>query len=183
MAETPVTTKVWDPFVRIFHWALVGSVFAAWWTRHGFGRTHEWIGYLPLVLVATRLVWGFVGPRHARFSQFIRSPSQTTDYARSVGAGNAPRYLGHNPLGGWMTVALLVMVILVSGSGWLYTTDRFWGLEWVEDLHDGLTNVLIGLVFVHLLGVAWSSIKHRENLLTAMIHGRKRAAAGDDIGE
>ena len=82
-----------------------------------------------------------------------------------------------------MTVALLVMVLAVSASGWLYTTDRFWGYEWVENLHDGLTNVLIGLVALHLAGVAWSSLKHRENLVGAMWHGRKRAAAGNDVDD
>lgn len=175
--------RVWDPFVRIFHWALVASVLAAWWTRHGFGRTHEWIGYIPLVLVALRLAWGFLGPRRARFSQFLRSPGHTASYGRDLVRGKAARYVGHNPLGGWMTVALLVMVTLVSGSGWLYTTDRFWGYEWVENLHDGLTNVLIGLVILHLLGVIWSSIRHRENLAASMFHGRKREPAGHDVDD
>ena len=178
-----ITTKVWDPFVRVFHWLLVGSVFAAWWTRHGFGRTHEWIGYIPLGLVVFRLLWGFLGPRHARFSQFVRSPDHTAHYSRQLIRGKAARYLGHNPLGGWMTVALLFMIFLVSGSGWLYTTDRFWGYEWVENLHNGLTNVLIALVGVHLLGVVWSSFKNRENLVASMIHGRKRAAAENDVDD
>ena len=83
--------KVWDPFVRIFHWILVVSVFGAWWTRHGFGRTHEWIGYIPLALVALRLAWGFLGPRHARFSQFLRSPGHTADYGRNLVQGRAAR--------------------------------------------------------------------------------------------
>lgn len=177
------TTEIWDPLVRVFHWLLVASVFAAWWTRHGFGRIHEWVGYVPLGLVVLRLAWGFLGPRHARFSQFVRSPGHTVRYGRDLVRGDAARYLGHNPLGGWMTVVLLCMVILVSGSGWLYTTDRFWGVEWVENLHDGLTNALIGLVGLHLAGVAWSSFKNRENLVASMIHGRKRAAEGRDIDD
>ena len=66
-------------------------------------------------------------------------------------------------------------------SGWLYTTDRFWGVEWVEDLHDGLTNVLIGLVIIHVAGVIWTSLRGRENLVAAMFHGRKRRPGPEDV--
>ena len=89
-------------------------------------------------------------------------------------ARREPRYLGHNPLGGWMIVALLLMVGLVGASGWLYTTDRFWGVAWVEELHEQLSNLLLILVALHVAGVLYASYRHRENLIAAMIHGRKR---------
>jgi cytochrome b len=170
---------VWDPLVRILHWLLLAGVVAAWWTRHGYGAVHEWIGYAALTVVLLRLAWGFGPSRHARIGGFLRSPAETLHYARNL--ARPRRYLGHNPLGGWMSVLLWTVVTAVCLSGWLYTTDRFWGVEWVEDLHDGLTNLLIGLVALHLIGVVSSSFKNRENLAAAMLHGRKRVAEGDDV--
>src|SRR5688572_1847727 len=99
MAKRPTTYEVWDPLVRGVHWMLAVSIAAAWLTRSGAGRWHEWIGYLSLALVAVRALWGFVGPRYARFGQFVSPPSATLRYAREVLRGTAARYLGHNPLG------------------------------------------------------------------------------------
>lgn len=166
---------VWDPLVRIGHWLLVASVVAAWFTRHGGGAWHEWIGYAALAIVVVRLVWGFIGSRHARFGNFIVGPRKTLRYAFQMVCGDEPRYLGHNPLGAWMIVALIVTVLVVTGSGWLYTTDRFWGIAWVETLHSNATDVLIVLVMLHVAGVLYPSWRHRENLVAAMLHGRKRA--------
>ncbi|MGH8286559.1 MAG: cytochrome b/b6 domain-containing protein [Steroidobacteraceae bacterium] len=167
--------RVWDPLVRICHWLLVLTVLFAWLTRHAAGPWHEWIGYGSLAVVAVRLVWSIRGPHHARFAEFLRPPALTLRYARAIVAGREPRYLGHNPLSGWMIVALLLDVTLVGFTGWLYTTDRFWGVEWVETLHSTLADVLIALVALHVAGVVFSSLRHRENLVAAMVHGRKRA--------
>jgi cytochrome b len=170
------TVRVWDPLVRIGHWLLALSVLFAWLMRHRPGPWHEWIGYTSLAIVAVRLVWGWRGSHHARFAQFVRGPRATLAYARALLSGREPRTLGHNPLGGWMILALLVTVTLVGVSGWLYTTDRFWGVEWVEQLHGWLTNVLWTLVGLHVAGVLYTSVRHRENLVASMLHGRKPAA-------
>lgn len=167
---------VWDPLVRIAHWLLVASVTAAWFTRHGGGVWHEVLGYAALAVVAVRLVWGFVGSRYARFCDFIAGPGRTLRYTRQMLRGAEPRCVGHNPLGAWMIVALIVTVLVVSGSGWLYTTDRFWGIAWVETLHSRSTDMLIVLVALHVAGVLYASWRHRENLVAAMLHGRKRPA-------
>jgi len=166
--------RVWDPAIRIGHWLLVTSVAAAWLTKTGWESWHERLGYVALAVMAGRVVWGFVGPVHARFSDFIVAPPAGLDYAREMLARREPRYLGHNPLGGWTIVALLLMVGLVGASGWLYTTDRFWGVAWVEELHEQLSNLLLILVALHVAGVLYASYRHRENLIAAMIHGRKR---------
>jgi cytochrome b len=172
MRKAP-TAQVWDPLIRIAHWVLAVSIGAAWWTRHAPGGWHEWIGYGSLVLVAIRVVWGFSGPRYARFTQFVRSPRNTLRYARALIAGTEGRYLGHNPLGAWMVLTLLTAIVLVGVTGWLYTTERFWGVEWVERLHSALADALIVLVALHVAGVAFSSWRHRENLVASMLHGRK----------
>ncbi len=165
---------VWDAAVRVLHWTLVLTVVTAWLTRHSPGRWHEWLGYATLAIVAARTIWGFIGSSYARFADFVRPASVTIAYARAALSGREARFIGHNPLGGWMVVALLALVALVGLTGWLYTTDRFWGVAWVEELHETLSNILFGFVALHILGVIFTSIRHRENLPASMLHGRKR---------
>lgn len=177
MAPEPRTdrVRVWDPLLRLGHWLLAASVIASWWTRHGGHETHERLGYVALAVVAIRIAWGFAGPRPARFASFLRGPSATLRHARALWHGRERRHLGHNPLGAWMVVALLALAALTGVSGWLYTTDRYWGVEWVETLHATAADLLLAFAALHLLGVAWTSRRYRENLAAAMIHGRKRA--------
>jgi cytochrome b len=177
--------RVWDPLLRIAHWTLVASVLATWITAElkldTAKRAHEWAGYAALAVIALRLAWGWVGPRYARFRQFVRSPERTLAYARAVIASSEPRYLGHNPLGGWMVMALLAMAAAAGASGWLSVTDRFWGVKWVQELHEALANTLYLLVGLHLAGVAFTSWRHRENLVRAMLTGRKRSPRPGDV--
>ena len=177
--------RVWDPFVRVAHWTLVIGVLGAWLTSEidhkAAEAVHEWLGYLVLAVLALRIPWGWIGTRYARFSQFVRPPRETLAYARTVAAGAEPRHLGHNPLGAWMIVALIVMAAAASLSGWLFVTDRFWGEEWLEETHEALANGLLALVALHVAGVVFSSLRHRENLVRAMITGRKRAPGPGDV--
>lgn len=172
--ERPAVVPVWDPLVRLFHWSLVAAFATAWLSEPG-ESLHNAAGYAALGLVAFRLLWGVVGTRHARFRAFVPSPGELLAYLRRLARGNAPRYLGHNPAGGAMIVALLAMVALSAGSGWLSITDRFWGVEWVEELHEAAANLTLGLVGFHVAGVLVSSLVHGENLVRAMITGTKRA--------
>lgn len=174
-ASTKAMVRVWDPFVRIFHWSLVALFIVAFATGDEVEKVHIVVGYAIAGLVAARIAWGFIGPRHARFSDFVRPPAETLDYMRKAVRGRAPRSLGHNPAGGLMTIALLGMIIAISGTGFMMTTDAFWGAEWVEDLHEGLVYATLGLIVLHVTGVVVTSISHRENLVKAMITGRKRA--------
>jgi len=176
-ADKP-TVKVWDLLVRAGHWTLVISIVGAWLVH---GKWHEWLGYLALAVVTLRMIWGFTGSRYARFTQFMRSPDATLIYGKQILTRNELRHIGHNPLGGWMIVTLLATITGICGTGWLYTTEKFWGVAWVENLHEGLTNFLIVLVIVHVGGVIFSSWRHGENLVAAMIHGRKRAASIEDV--
>ena len=173
--------RVWDPLVRIGHWLLVASIALAWLTYQGAGVWHERIGYVSLFLVVWRIAWGWLGPGYARFTQFVRSPAATLRYARDVLAGHEARHLGHNPLGGWMILALLAVVAVTDVSGWLYTTNAYWGDERVANLHWTLAILLLVLVALHVAGVIMTALRHRENLVAAMIHGRKRPPAGGDV--
>lgn len=111
--------RVWDPLVRIFHWSLVAAFAAAWLTAEESQSWHEIAGYTVGGLVAFRLIWGLVGGRYARFSQFLRGPSRTLAYLGDMARGREPRYLGHNPAGAAMIVALLVALAGTAFSGWL----------------------------------------------------------------
>ena len=176
--------KVWDLFVRVAHWSLVVCVLTAWLTGEKIKSAeplHEWTGYAVLAVIALRLVWGWIGPRHARFREFIAGPTRTLAYASAVVHGREPRYLGHNPLGGWMIVALLASAALASLTGWLSITDRYWGVAWLQELHHVLGDALIVLALCHVAGVAYTSVRHDENLVAAMWTGVKRPPRAGDM--
>jgi len=174
--------RVWDAGVRSLHWALVASVAAAWLTTLAWLGWHEATGYAAAAVVALRLAWGFAGGRYARFAQFVRGPAATASYAASVLARREPRHIGHNPLGAWMVLALLACVAALGLTGWLYTRfDMFWGEPWLDQLHAFLGWLLLGLIALHLAGVAYASLRHRENLARAMVDGDKPAPQPGDV--
>jgi cytochrome b len=175
-ASPPATVKVWDPFVRVFHWSLVALFAAAFMTGDEVEWLHVRIGYAILGLIALRLLWGIIGPRHARFASFVRGPRAVMAYLRDVALLRAPRYLGHNPAGAAMIVALLVLLLGTGYTGYLMTTGAFWGSKALEEVHEAFANLTIAAVVLHVLGVLVSSLAHRENLMRAMVTGRKRAA-------
>ncbi len=176
----PATVKVWDPFVRVFHWALVSTCVVAYATGDELERVHVAAGYAIAGLLAARIIWGFVGPRRARFANFVRPPREVLAYLRDVAMLRAPRYIGHNPAGGAMIVALLVALAATCVTGFMMTTDAYWGSKLVEQVHGFLANLTVGLVVAHILGVLIASFEHRENLVAAIITGRKRPAGPTD---
>lgn len=173
-AKPSAEIKVWDPFVRIFHWSLVVLFFIAFTTGDEIEWLHIAAGYGIAGLVTLRIVWGLIGTRHARFGDFVKSPGAVLAYLRDVIRFKAPRTLGHNPAGGAMIVALLVMLTGTCVTGYMMTTDAYWGVKWVKELHEVAANATIALVALHVFGVIVSSMAHRENLVRAMFTGRKR---------
>lgn len=181
MLERPVVVRVWDPFVRAFHWALAASFSVAWLSSENWGGLHAAAGYAAGAFVALQVVWGFVGPRYARFAQFVRSPRTVIAYLRALKDGSERRYIGHNPAGGAMIIVLLVVMAATAVSGWLLTTDALWGSTIMQHVHSALAHGLLALVALHLAGVAIASLRHHENLPRAMVVGVKRAAGPDDL--
>jgi cytochrome b len=167
--------KVWDLCVRLFHWLLVIFFALAWYSGGIWGNPHLATGYTVAVLVFARIVWGFVGTRYARFRDFAFGPRAIVRYLVAMLRLKAPRYLGHNPAGGAMVFLLLGTLVVLCVTGILMTTDAFWGVQWVDDLHNFASTFALVLVALHIVGVITSSIEHRENLVTAMITGWKRA--------
>jgi cytochrome b len=173
-ATPPATVKVWDPFVRVFHWSLASLFVIAYMTGNKVEWLHLSAGYVIAALIVLRVGWGFVGLKHARFSDFVRPPGEALAYLRDITRHRAKRYLGHNPAGGAMVLALLTLLVGTGVTGHMMTTDAFWGAQWVEDMHGTLANLTVVLIVVHVLGVLAASVQHRENLVRSMITGRKR---------
>jgi len=198
------TVQVWDILVRVFHWSLVGTFVIAYITSEGDETLHIYAGYVVMGLIIFRVIWGFIGSRYARFSDFIYSPSAVIQYIKGLKSGQPKHYLGHNPAGGWMIVALLIGLFAISISGLMldaaedakgplagvtvdlsvvkqaYADDdegRSGGQseEFWEEIHEASTNLTLLLIFLHIAGVAVSGRLHNENLVKAMITGKKKA--------
>jgi cytochrome b len=172
---------VWDPLVRFLHWSLVFSFGLAWLTSHRSDHIHHWAGYAAAALVLVRLVWGLLGPRYARFSHFVRRPEVVIGYLSDILTRSEARHIGHNPAGGAMVVVLLVGMLATAVTGWMETTDTYFGVRWVETVHSLFAHGLLILVGLHLAGVALASWRHNENLVAAMFTGRKRMLEQSDV--
>jgi cytochrome b len=200
--------KVWDPLVRIFHWSLVIFFTIAFLTGDEDSSLHIYAGYAVIGLVLFRILWGFIGTDHARFNDFIFGPSKVIQYLRSLASNTPRRYVGHNPAGGYMVLALLATLLVVTFTGLKVYGSEGHGLfaanneisvlstakaeedetgeineaggtggkegeKYWEEVHEATSYFMLGLIALHILGVVITSRKHKENLMKAMITGRK----------
>jgi cytochrome b len=168
--------KVWDPVVRIVHWSVMAAFVVAWFSHGGYLAVHRLSGYVLLGLVLARVAWGFVGSPHARFADFVAGPRKLAAYLDQMMRGREPRHVGHNPAGGAMIVVLLALMAALCVTGLVLDTPRFRDDRNFKQVHDLLTDATVICILLHLAGVAWASWRHRENLVAAMITGRKRAS-------
>jgi cytochrome b len=172
---------VWDAPVRVFHWLMVLSFAGAYITAESerWRLVHVTLGYTRAGLVAFRIVWGLVGTRHARFSNFVRAPAAVMAYVRSMLQGRSEHHTGHNPAGALAIVALLALALAVAATGWATFNDL--AGEWVSELHEATANLMLMLVGVHVAGVVLGSWLHHENLVRAMFSGRKLGSPQDAL--
>jgi cytochrome b len=179
--------KVWDLFVRLFHWSLVFSFTLAYISEDHWLDLHVLAGYSVLMLIALRVIWGFIGSRYARFSNFIKSPQIIQQYILDILKNKPKHYPGHNPAGGAMVLALLASLLFTTLSGmtlygageflgplasYLYNVPHSW-IDPLEEIHEFFTNLTVLLIVLHLCGVALASLQHGENLARAMLTGKK----------
>jgi cytochrome b len=175
LTTNTATVKVWDWPVRVFHWTLAASVIGAFVTGESedFERLHQTLGWVAAGLIGFRVVWGLVGTRYARFTEFVRPPKAVWAYVKSLRSDQPQHFVGHNPVGAVAVIVLMGLTALSVYTGWLALAGN--AAEWVEEAHEIAANTLITLVLVHVIGVLWSSRTHGENLLKAMLTGRKTA--------
>ncbi len=205
--------RVWDPLVRIFHWSLVLAFVVAYLSGDEESSVHIYSGYVVGGLIAFRFIWGFIGTRYARFSNFIYSPTAVVGYLKGLLARSPRHYTGHNPAGGWMIIALLLTLAVVTFSGLkVYAIEEGLGPladgvpsiplisqavadsdddddhdrheknhhedeeeEFWEEIHEASSNFMLLLIVLHVAGVIVAGRLHGENLVKAMITGKKTA--------
>lgn len=178
---------VWDLPTRLFHWLLVALVIASFVTGKIGGlwmQYHVWSGCAILGLLLFRLAWGFVGGRHARFSAFVRGPGAVLRYAQTMLRRDAPKHLGHNPLGGWSVLAMLIALLIQAVTGLFANDDIFtegplypWvskaTSDWLTRIHRLNQEAVLLIVAVHMMAVFFYLIIKHENLMQPMFTGRK----------
>lgn len=183
--------RVWDVPVRVFHWVLVSLIAVSWITVKIGGNAmtyHMWSGYAILALVLFRVVWGFVGSHHARFSDFVYGPRATIAYLRGLLRLDPPFYAGHNPMGGWSVILLLTCVLVQASTG-LFANDEIMtegplvkhvGTDLsnlITTVHRLNFNILLALVCIHVAAALFYLLVKRENLIGAMFTGVKKIPA------
>lgn len=177
-ADAPATETilVWDLPVRVFHWGFATAFLVAFLSSESerWQHVHLAAGYSAAALIVFRLLWGLIGSRYARFGNFVRAPAAVVRYLSGLLRLRPPHSTGHNPAGALAVLALLGLGLITTLSGWM--TFRDIGGKWLEKLHEGAAEVMLGLVCVHLAAVLLSSLLHRENLIGAMLHGYKQGA-------
>jgi len=182
----PSTVKAWDPLVRVFHWSLVFFFLLAFATEDDWMNLHVWAGYAIAMLIGFRLLWGIIGTRNARFLTFVKSPRVVKQHLRNMATLKAPHYLGHNPVAAVMIIALLGSISMIAFSGMVLIAAEGQGPlagtlfasangDTMEEIHEFFANFTLLLVFLHVGGVVVSSLLEGENLVKAMITGRKKA--------
>lgn len=176
MTNAPFTTesrRVWDLFVRVFHWTLVLAVALNYFVLESGKTLHQWTGYAAAALVLARVVWGFIGSPYARFSNFFPTPTRLREQWTSALADEPPKHWGHNPTGALMMLALMALVLALGVTGWMQGLDAFWGDEWLEDTHGFLANALMALAGLHAAAALVVGRLERTRLVKAMVTGVK----------
>jgi cytochrome b len=190
--DRPVALPVWDLPTRLFHWLLVVLVAVSFTTGSIGGNAmqyHEWSGFAILILLVFRIIWGFVGSRTARFSDFVKGPAALRRYATDLVKGKSQSCLGHNPLGGWSVLAMLVVVLIQAATG-LFANDDIitegplfmWVSkpvsDWLTGVHRLNRYLIMVLAAIHVSAVLFYVLVKHENLITPMITGAKHSLNG-----
>jgi cytochrome b len=175
--KTPALSEpsrpVWDLFVRVFHWTLVGTVLLNQFVLEEGETPHEWAGYLAAALVVARIVWGFIGSRHARFLDFFPTPGRLRQHLQAMRSGRPEHHWGHNPLGALMMFLLMGLVLALGVTGWMQGTDAWFGEEWLQELHEVLAHALLISAGLHAASAILMGRIERTRLVKAMVTGTK----------
>ncbi|HEX5312837.1 cytochrome b/b6 domain-containing protein [Aquabacterium sp.] len=168
-----MTQTVWSPLVRLTHWGVAALVLFNLFNETG--RIHRWGGYAAAALVVCRLLYGLLRPDHDPASIRIPGPAALKEHLKAMGQKTLTPSHGHNPVGMWAALIMWALILALGITGWMSQLDRYWGEEWLEELHEGFADVLMGVVVVHWLGVISMSLLLKQNLVRAMLTGGEQA--------
>lgn len=165
---------VWDVPARVFHWLLVLCFAGAWLTSESerLQMIHYAFGYSAVALVLFRLVWGFVGTKYARFTQFLRGPNEMAGHIKSVLSSHQHSSPGHNPVGGIVMVGLMLIILLIGLTGY-WSVKEFLG-DFMSEAHEAIASIALGLAILHIAAAVIMSLLQKENLIRAMVNGKKQ---------
>lgn len=168
------TILVWDVPTRVFHWLLVISFAGAWLTSESerLQMIHYAFGYSAVTLVLFRLVWGLIGTKYARFTQFIKRPKQILSHFKDALGGHQHATVGHNPAGGLVMIALMLIILLIGLTGYL-SVKEFLG-DFMSEAHEAIASLALALVIIHIAAAVIMSLLQKENLVRAMVNGKKK---------
>lgn len=185
MTSSPIKKPLWDWPVRVGHWLMVVLIVACWWTAENhYIVYHSYCAYALLGIVLFRIYWGLVGSSTAKFTQFLHKPNVVWGYVKALPKREGKAYVGHNPLGGYSVIALLLLVLLQIGLGlFSIDVDGFDGGPFADYLsfetsrkmaewHEISFNILLGFIALHILAVLYYLVWRRQNLTSAMIYGK-----------
>lgn len=179
---------VWDLPLRLFHWLLVLTVLGLWIAaENDYMQYHFYLGYFIIGLLIFRVIWGFVGPRHARFSRFFPTPAAIFAYTKKLFGGGTVQTVGHNPLGSVMVFVMLIVLAVQAGSGLFATDDIIWAgpynpavsgdtADFLTTVHHFNFNIILAAIALHVLAVALYAVAKKQNLVRPMVTGKKSAA-------
>jgi cytochrome b len=167
---------VWDFPVRVFHWLLVISFAGAWLTSEGeaLQLIHYAFGYSACAMILFRIVWGVVGTRYARFTQFIKGPAATWQHIKSLLVGKQSLGPGHNPAGALVMISLVILILLIDLTGYWIVKDVLG--EWMSGAHEAISTLALGFVLLHVVAAIIMSLLQKENLVKSMFTGMKQGS-------
>lgn len=173
--DRPETLEIWDPVVRVLHWSLAALVLIDYWLTEPGSSVHDWLGYLAMAIVVLRIVWGFTGRGHARFSAFTPSLARLREHWAALSARSVPIDSGHNPLGALMIYAVMFLVTALAITGWLHEEiDALFGNDFLQKTHELAAHALWISAIIHVLSVFVVQYYGRVELVRPMITGRRR---------
>lgn len=171
---------LWDPLVRLFHLSIAGVFVANYFFTEAGDDWHVWLGYYAMGWLLVRLLWGFVGPRSARWADFWPTPARLAAHVRALRARRPEHRLGHSPLGALVMLLMLLAMLTAGLSGWaMEEVDALWGADWPLQVHETAVDGLLVLVCLHIAAAVVESIQVRDNLPLSMLTGRRRRLPDD----
>ncbi|WP_028695943.1 cytochrome b/b6 domain-containing protein [Pseudomonas cremoricolorata] len=177
---TAASIRLWDPLIRVFHLSIAAVFVGNYFFNEAGDDWHRWLGYYAATWLAIRLVWGFIGPRSARWADFWPTPQRVREHAMALLRGRDCHRLGHSPIGGLVMLLMMASIASLAMSGFLMReVDALWGADWPMTIHSVSADTLLVLIIVHVTAALFESVRLRENLPLSMLTGRRRPLPKD----